>query len=367
MSSSMDFGLKLSLTEEEDEGLVVDNLQGSGQSSGKTNNLTLISRLILHRSTNFEALRNIVCPKRYEDDFQDPRESVPFGPWLRASNQSRFGATIPGSQQRNPSPSVWPQFNSGRGSSGRNDSSGGVRGASIFGDFHRYIIGRSVANLQDKNHAQSSDTDLESDTLAGRKIDTILEKELMADLVHGPALPTINNPIPLQDPRDSYLPRDPPSINPTHFLAHVDEPLPNPNIMPTSALCPNNIDPLPVPMHNMPIPNIPPCTDGPTPPLTQPMSNSACMQPPLLLALTEPEPPLLPSPPLTEGLVECISNAYTPTTHRFSSKGDDRDETRNLTALDQYGLKPSGLNQNHAKQKFPSLGRMGHLLTPIAH
>ncbi|KAK4417090.1 hypothetical protein Salat_2534500 [Sesamum alatum] len=56
----MDLGLKLSLAEEEDEGITVSSLQNHGNSTDYSNELVLIGRVISHRSTNFEALRNML-------------------------------------------------------------------------------------------------------------------------------------------------------------------------------------------------------------------------------------------------------------------------------------------------------------------
>ncbi|KAK4420214.1 hypothetical protein Salat_2434400 [Sesamum alatum] len=55
----MELGLKLSLTEEKDEGLMITTLNRFGQGNETLNKLLLIGRVISHISTNFEALRNV--------------------------------------------------------------------------------------------------------------------------------------------------------------------------------------------------------------------------------------------------------------------------------------------------------------------
>ncbi|KAL0429540.1 UNVERIFIED_CONTAM: hypothetical protein Sradi_0580000 [Sesamum radiatum] len=86
------------------------------------------------------------CPLRYEDDFEEPREALPYGPWLRANNQVRFSNVLQGSSTKSYSHRFVPKFNGGRSPTRSERRENQVRGPSIFGVFDGAKDGKTCSN-----------------------------------------------------------------------------------------------------------------------------------------------------------------------------------------------------------------------------
>ncbi|KAK4394098.1 hypothetical protein Sango_1880600 [Sesamum angolense] len=103
------------------------------------------------------------CLKHYEDDFIDPGESLPCGPWLRENHQPKFNNVIPGNQRQAQTLRQKPHFSWSEYSSdsGRKDAQ--IKGPRIFRDFTGSKLGsdspiegkNSVANNVDPIHSIS--------------------------------------------------------------------------------------------------------------------------------------------------------------------------------------------------------------------
>ncbi|KAL0433775.1 UNVERIFIED_CONTAM: hypothetical protein Slati_2711800 [Sesamum latifolium] len=68
------------------------------------------------RLPNFYYLCGVICyiakfcPLRYNDDFVDPEDNLPFGPWIRANHQPRFNNLMPGTARQAYNFRDQPQF-----------------------------------------------------------------------------------------------------------------------------------------------------------------------------------------------------------------------------------------------------------------
>ncbi|KAL0396531.1 UNVERIFIED_CONTAM: hypothetical protein Scaly_0101500 [Sesamum calycinum] len=108
------------------------------------------------------------CPLRYEEDFVDPGDAAPYGPWLRANHQDRYIRSLIGSSRSSQNQSLRPKFHSSDSlfESWRRESP--ARGPAIFGNFSKPIYGKKAINQEEDSSPINSISCHTYDNLYGK-------------------------------------------------------------------------------------------------------------------------------------------------------------------------------------------------------
>ncbi|KAK4400699.1 putative ribonuclease H protein, partial [Sesamum angolense] len=108
------------------------------------------------------------CPLRYEEDFVDPGDAAPYGPWLRANHQDRYIRSLIGSSRSSQNQSLRPKFHSSDSLSESWRRESPARGPAIFGNFSKPIYGKKAINQEEDSSPVNSISCHTCDNLYGK-------------------------------------------------------------------------------------------------------------------------------------------------------------------------------------------------------
>ncbi|KAL0326615.1 UNVERIFIED_CONTAM: hypothetical protein Sangu_1739500 [Sesamum angustifolium] len=109
-----------------------------------------------------------ILPTRYEEDFVDPGDAAPYGPWLRANHQDRYTRSLIGSSRSSQNQSLRPKFHSSDSLSESWRRESPARGPAIFGNFSKPIYGKKAINQEEDSSPVNSISCHTCDNLYGK-------------------------------------------------------------------------------------------------------------------------------------------------------------------------------------------------------